>query len=156
MSDFSDLMLEADICDLHSTRKFEALHELIGCAESFISLPDSSQFETEVAEREMKQSTGIGKGIAIAHATTNQVERIRLALGISKQGIEFDSIDAEPVHLLFLVANPPDSQLQYLSVLSALVRLLRQAPFRQSLICCPSPCDVKQLIDSSITYVMSA
>lgn len=156
MSDFSDLLIEADICELDHTQKFEALHELINCAVSFISLPDAIHFEREVVDREKKQSTGIGKGIAIAHATTSQVKRIRVALGISRGGIEFDSIDGQPVHLLFLVANPPNSQMEYLSVLSALVRLLREPNFRQSLICCSTPCEVKQLIDDSISYVMSA
>lgn len=156
MNDFSDLILEADICELKSTQKYEALHELISRAVSFISLPDAIQFENEVVDRERKQSTGIGKGVAIAHATTEQVQSIRVALGISQKGIQFDSIDDEPVHLLFLVANPPNSQLEYLSVLSALVRLLRESHFRQSLICCSTTSDVKELIDSSLTYVMSA
>jgi len=156
MSDFSDLLLEADICELDNTHKFEALHELISCAVSFISLPDAIHFEREVFDREKKQSTGIGKGIAIAHATTIQVKKIRVALGISRDGIEYDSIDGQPVHLLFLVANPPDSQMEYLSVLSALVRLLREPDFRQSLICCSTPYEVKQLIDDSLSYVMSA
>ncbi|MGC9313920.1 MAG: PTS sugar transporter subunit IIA [Sediminispirochaetaceae bacterium] len=156
MSDFSELLLEADICELEHTHKYEALHELISCAVSFISLPNAIHFEDEVVTREKKQSTGIGKGIAIAHATTGQVEKIRVALGISRAGIEYDSIDGQPVHLLFLVANPPNSQLEYLSVLSALVRLLREPSFRRSIICCTSACEVKQLIEDSLSYVLSA
>lgn len=156
MSNSNELLLEADICELENTEKYNALHELISQADSFISLPDANQFENEVISREQKQSTGIGKGIAIAHATTEQVEKIRVALGVSRKGIQFDSIDEQPVHLLFLVANPPNSQLEYLSLLSALVRLLREAAFRQSLICCAGACDMKQLIDNSLSYVMSA
>jgi len=156
MSDFKHLLHEADICELAFTSKYDALHELISLADSLISLPDSNEFEHQIKLREEKQSTGIGKGIAIAHATTNQVRNIRVALGISKEGIDFDSIDSEPVHLLFLVANPPNTQVEYLSVLSALVRLLRKAQFRQSIICCSTPQEIKALLDSSLAYEMSA
>lgn len=156
MSEFSNLLQETDICKLTCTNKYEALHELISLADSLISLPDSNEFEYQVKIREQKQSTGIGKGIAIAHATTNQVQKIRVALGISQKGIEFESIDGEPVHLLFLVANPPNTQVEYLSVLSALVRLLRKAQFRQSIICCSTPCEIKTLLDNSLACEMSA
>ncbi|MFW5727311.1 MAG: PTS sugar transporter subunit IIA [Spirochaetia bacterium] len=156
MSDYRELLQEADICELKCAKKFEALHELITLADSLTSLPDSGEFEHQIRIREQKQSTGIGKGIAIAHATTDQVRTIRVALGISHSGIDFDSIDGQPVHLLFLVANPPNTQVEYLSVLSALVRLLRSAQFRASIICCSSPKEIKSLLDSSLSFEMSA
>jgi len=156
MSDFRDLLQEADICELNCTDKYEALHELITLADRLISLPNPNEFEYQIKIREQKQSTGIGKGIAIAHATTKQVQKIRVALGISKTGIDFESIDGKPVHLLFLVANPPDTQVEYLSVLSALVRLLRRAQFRQSIICCSTPNEIKTLLDNSLAFEMSA
>ena len=156
MSDYRELLQEADICELKCTTKYEALHELVSLADSLISLPDASEFEHQIKIREQKQSTGIGKGIAIAHATTSQVQKIRVALGISQTGIEFASIDSKPVHLLFLVANPPDTQVEYLSVLSALVRLLRSAQFRQSIICCSTPHEIKTLLDSSLSFEMTA
>jgi len=156
MIDFSDLLREADICEISCTSKYEALHELINSAESLISLPDPRQFEEDIAMRERKQSTGIGKGIAIAHATTEQVHTIKVALGISHGGIDFESIDKEPVHLLFLVANPPNSQMEYLSVLSALVRLLRQAWFRMSITECGDSLEVKELLHRSLAVELSA
>ncbi len=156
MIDFSDLLQEADIHELSCTHKYGALHELITSSASLSSLPDPQQFEDDINRRERKQSTGIGKGIAIAHATTEQVHKIRVALGISHTGIEFESIDREPVHLLFLVANPPNSQMEYLSVLSSLVRLLREAHFRHSITCCKRSYEIKQLIDNSLAVVMSA
>lgn len=156
MIDFSDLLREADICELSCTQKYDALHELINSAESLISLPDPRQFEKDIAVRENKQSTGIGKGIAIAHATTEQVHTIKVALGISQEGIDFESIDGQPVHLLFLVANPPNFQMEYLSVLSALVRLLRHAQFRMDIAECRASREIKLLLDSSLAMEMSA
>jgi mannitol/fructose-specific phosphotransferase system IIA component (Ntr-type) len=156
MIDFSDLLRETDICELSRTQKYEALHELINSAASFIALPDPQLFEKEVATREEKQSTGIGKGVAIAHATTEQVHTIKVALGVSQEGIDFESVDGQPVHLLFLVANPPDFQMEYLSVLSALVRLLRQAQFRMSITRCTASGEIKQLLDNSLVEEMYA
>lgn len=156
MIDFSNLLLEADICELDCTAKYAALHELISSASSLNSLPDPDEFEEQVTIREERQSTGIGKGVAIAHATTEQVHTIKVALGISREGIDYDSIDHQPVNILFLVANPPNSQLEYLSVLSALVRLLRQPVFRQSLALCDDSYEIKELIDSSLAVELTA
>ncbi|HDQ14552.1 MAG TPA: PTS sugar transporter subunit IIA [Sediminispirochaeta sp.] len=156
MIDFSTLLLEEDICELQSTLKYDALHELISGSTSLRNLPDSTNFEEEVKIQEQRQSTGIGKGVAIAHATTEQVKQIKVALGVSRKGIEYQSIDGQPVYLLFLVANPPNSQIEYLSVLSALVRLLRQAQFRQSINSCTEPCEIKELLDLSLADELSA
>jgi mannitol/fructose-specific phosphotransferase system IIA component (Ntr-type) len=57
-----------------------------------------------------------------------------MALGISQEGIPFDSIDKKPVHLLFLIASPPEQQDEYLTALSALVKLLRKEDFRSQII----------------------
>jgi PTS system nitrogen regulatory IIA component len=69
----------------------------------------------------------------VAHGTTEAVGEIVIALGISEQGIEFDSFDHEPVHLLFIITNPPNKQVEYLVALSTVTRLMRDEAFRSSL-----------------------
>jgi len=56
-----------------------------------------------------------------------------IALGISERGIDFDSFDNTPVHLLFVITNPPGRQMEYLVALSAVTRLVRDEAFRESL-----------------------
>ena len=61
-------------------------------------------------------------------------EKMIVALGVSRKGIDFNAVDNKPVHILFLVANPPDSQKEYLYILSRIVGLLQHESFRRSLL----------------------
>jgi PTS system nitrogen regulatory IIA component len=118
---------------LSSQDKFEAIRELISRAPVFTGLGCREELESAVIQREKLLSTGLGRGVAVAHGTTNSIEQIVIALGISETGIDFDSFDEAPVHLLFVITNPPGKQMEYLLALSAVTRLMRDDAFRRSL-----------------------
>jgi PTS system nitrogen regulatory IIA component len=118
---------------LSARDRFEAIRELIQKAPIFSSVAEKRTVEDAVIRREKVLSTGLGRGVAVAHGTTDVVEDIVIALGISENGIEFEAIDQAPVHLLFVIANPPGKQLEYLTALSAVTRLVRDEAFRSSL-----------------------
>ena len=118
---------------LSSQDKFDAIRELIHKAPVFAGLGCRAELEEAVIQRERILSTGLGRGVAVAHGTTNTIEDIVIALGISEQGIDFDSFDNTPVHLLFVITNPPGRQMEYLVALSAVTRLVRDEAFRESL-----------------------
>jgi mannitol/fructose-specific phosphotransferase system IIA component (Ntr-type) len=132
--------------DLISTEKFEALRELIRRAPVFASLKDRTRFEEAVIERERQQSTGFGHGVAVAHGRVEGVPRVLIALGISRDGIPFDSPDGEPVRLLFVIASPPSLSLEYLQALSTLVRCLRDKEDRSQLIDGPTAEEIERRI----------
>ena len=69
----------------------------------------------------------------MAHGTTDTIKEIVIALGISNEGIDFDSFDHAPVHLLFVITNPPGRQMEYLVALSTVTRLVRDEAFREAL-----------------------
>jgi PTS system nitrogen regulatory IIA component len=119
--------------DLTSPDKYQAIGELIRRAPVFSRLHDRQAFEQSVLDRERLQSTGLGHGVAVAHGRTSGVERVLIALGLSRAGIPFDSPDGEPVHLLFVIASPPSMSLDYLQALSGLVRCVRHRSLRESL-----------------------
>mgnify|MGYP001029599610 CR=1 FL=1 len=119
--------------DLESREKYEAIRELIDKAPVFGSAPERQLVEEAVIRREKLLSTGLGKGVAVAHGTTEAVSDILIALGISQEGIEFDALDRAPVHLLFVIVNPPHRQVDYLTALSAVIRLVRDEAFRAAL-----------------------
>lgn len=121
-------------CILDSWSKFEAIHELIAKTDVFKSLPDLSDFEDSVILREKQQCTGFGHGVAVAHAKYDNAASIEIALGISKKGIQYDSFDNELVHLMFLISSPPSLQDEYLIILSALIKIVRNKEFRENLI----------------------
>ena len=124
------------VCDLENTDKYRAIHELICEAPVFRDVEGVEYLEKAVVNREQLQSTGLGNGIAVAHGKSPAVGNIVMALGISRKGIPFDAIDNKPVHFLFLVANPPGMQLEYLLALSVLVRVIRDERFRDELLHC--------------------
>ncbi|MCK5198376.1 MAG: PTS sugar transporter subunit IIA [Spirochaetales bacterium] len=129
-----DVVFDCNLCELEATDKFNAIKELTSKTESLKSLSSIEQFQDSVIKREEDMSTGLGKGVAIAHGNCPESEKLIVALGVSHKGIEFDAIDKNPVHILFLVANPPDSQKEYLHILSTIVGLLRHESFRRSIL----------------------
>ena len=128
--------------DLQSVDKFDALRELIRRAPVFKEIANLPAFEEAVIARERLQSTGFGHGVAVAHGRAAGVERVLIGLGLSRAGIPFESPDKEPVRLLFVIASPLQVSLDYLQALSTLVRCVRDAPVRSSLL---EPLDGKQI-----------
>lgn len=88
---------------------------------------DREALIADTLEREDKGSTGIGEGIAIPHARTTGVPDLVGALGISDEGIDFESADGKPCHLIFLILAPPEESTRYLKALSA-VALIGKDP----------------------------
>ncbi len=129
-----DVIFDCNLCELEATDKFDAIKELTAKTESLKKLSDCNKFQESVIKKEEGMSTGIGKGVAFAHGSCTKSDKLIVALGISHKGIEFDAIDQKPVHILFLVANPPDSHKEYLHILSTLVGLLSHASFRRSIL----------------------
>jgi PTS system nitrogen regulatory IIA component len=140
---------------LSSRNKFDAIREVVQSAPVFRSLPDSDGFERAVINREKLQTTGFGHGVAVAHGKTETVDGIRIALGIAPDGIPFDAVDGEPVNLLFVVANPPGKQLEYLTALSSLVKIVRDADFRDQLLCSTTVADVERKLCDAFSRDMS-
>jgi nitrogen PTS system EIIA component len=140
---------------LSSQDKFDAIREVVHTAPVFQSLPDPDSFERAVINREKLQTTGFGHGVAVAHGKTEAVDGIRIALGIAPEGIPFDAWDGEPVHLLFVVANPPGKQLEYLTALSALVKIVRDPRFREQLLSSTTVADVERKLCDAFNQDMA-
>ena len=121
------------VVDLESREKFEAIRELIHSAPVFDGTETRDRIAKAVVERERILTTGLGHGVALAHGTTDAVDRIVIALGISRQGIDYQAVDQAPVHLLFVIVNPPGRQVEYLLALAAVSRMVRDEEFRQKL-----------------------
>ncbi|HKL57599.1 MAG TPA: PTS sugar transporter subunit IIA [Sphaerochaeta sp.] len=122
------------ICQIQATDKTKALLEVIDTCSIFQTLPDVQRFKRGVLRRERIQSTGIGHGVAIAHGKIQGIDEVRIALGISSEGVEFGSEDGQPVHLLFVIASSPAIQLEYLRSLSAILRSVRSETMRSHLL----------------------
>ena len=145
-----DVVFDCNLCELEATEKSDAIKELTSKTKSLKMLSDPDKFQDNVIKREESMSTGLGKGVAIAHGNCSKNEKLIVALGVSRKGIEFDAIDKKPVHILFLVANPPDSQKEYLQILSTIVGLLRNDSFRRSLLTSHDPVLMNNCLRNSL------
>ena len=99
---------------LENTEKFKAIEELIDHSRIFKKAPSLSGIKKAVFDREFQQNTGFGHGVAVAHGKMKGLKEMYIAMGLSKRGIEYQSYDGEPVRILFIVANPPEMQDEYL------------------------------------------
>ena len=110
-------------------------------------ISDVDSYREAVFERERKSSTGLGEGIAIPHAKSDAVLRPGLASMVVPNGVDFDSIDGEPVHLLFMIASPLQASDSHLDVLARLSTLLINEDFRKSLLAAKTVDEYLDVID---------
>lgn len=122
----SELLKETFIdLDLPAGNKQDAIDQLSGMLSSSGKVSDRVHFVRAVLEREKLGSTAIGAGIAIPHARAQTVNEVSIAFARSGGGIDFNSVDGDPVHLIFLLAAPIESGSLYLKLLARISRLLR-------------------------------
>jgi fructose-specific phosphotransferase system IIA component len=112
--------------ELEARTRDEAIRELaeLLASKGHIGRGDVEPLTEAVLQREHLGSTAIGRGVAIPHAKAPTARSFMAAFGRSTPGVEFAAIDGEPVHLVFLLASPPDSQRAHLKALAHISRLL--------------------------------
>lgn len=113
--------------------KQEALDQMVDLMIKSEKINDREAYRQEVYRREEESTTGIGEGIAIPHGKGAFVDRPGLAAMVVKDGVDFDSLDGEPVHLIFLIAAPNTKDNVHLDVLSKLSMLLMDENFAANL-----------------------
>lgn len=147
MERISELLI-AELIKLNLTSKDKegVLKELAEMVHKAGKVSDKDAFLGSLMKRENLESTGIGKGLAIPHARTDTVDGVVMAFARSKEGIDFQSLDSKPAHLVFLIASPEREKSAYIKALARISRLLRKDSFRQQLINAESPQEVIQLI----------
>jgi PTS system nitrogen regulatory IIA component len=123
----------AIVAELTATTKKDVLEELVSLLSKDGKIKDVKLTVDVLIEREKLGSTGIGQGIAIPHAKTDQAQTVVAAFGLSRRGVQFDSLDGDPVNIFFLLVAPPDAAAMHLKALARISRLLKDKFFRQSL-----------------------
>jgi PTS system nitrogen regulatory IIA component len=97
-------------------------------------------------EREQLGSTGIGGGIAIPHGKLNLTESIMIGFGLSKKGIEYESLDNRPVHIFFVLLTSENSTGGHLKVLAQISKLLKTDSFKKGLLSAQSVDDIYEIV----------
>jgi len=121
------LKLDTVTIDLESTAKEDVLEELVALISD--NVDDEEKVLQILIDRENLGSTGIGQGIAVPHGKTEDIDKLVAALGISKKGVDFNSLDGEQVYIFFLLIAPKDSAGPHLKALARISRILRDVSF---------------------------
>ena len=114
---------------LASEDKEECLEELVDLLVRSERVSDRQSAVAALHQRERLGSTGIGNGVAIPHGKSTTVKNLTAALGVSRDGIEFDSVDGEPVHVVFLVLAEANNPGPHVAALAEIARLLQVPGF---------------------------
>jgi len=122
--------------DLKSETKESVIMELVDLLvdSEAIEKKDKAKVVEVLMAREALGSTAIGQGIAIPHGKCSFVSKLVGCLGISKKGVDFDSLDGEPAHIFFLLVAPIDSAGPHLKALARISRLLKEKYIRDNLL----------------------
>jgi mannitol/fructose-specific phosphotransferase system IIA component (Ntr-type) len=133
MSDF--VVRDAIVPDLPATNKEGVIREMVEAlrAAGQFRGADLEDIIRAILKREFLGSTGIGRGVAIPHTKHNSVERLIGTVALSHQGIAFDSLDGEPVHVFVLLISPQDRPGDHLRALENVSRSLRDDNFVRAL-----------------------
>jgi len=149
---FADFMVrEAVRTDLKAEDKSGVIREMVKALEEAGSI-DPAETESivkAILKREELGSTGIGRGVAVPHTKHPSVNRLVGTVGISQEGVDFDSLDGEKVHLFFLVISPPDRPGDHLRALENISLKLRNDTFCRFLKQSKTTEDVLQLLDEA-------
>jgi fructose-specific phosphotransferase system IIA component len=114
--------------------KDDSLHKIISLAQKSNRILDMNKVTESILEREKLVSTGVGKGFAIPHSKTDAIRDIVAAFVITKNPIDFDSIDGEPVRFIFLLVGKETLLNTHIKLLSRISRLMNKDEFRSKLL----------------------
>ncbi len=128
-------LLDRDVVriPLTNTSKSGIIGELVDILNQNNKIKNRDDVLKAVLEREQVMSTGMGGGVAIPHAKTDAVDHLVAAFGMTKEPVDFESIDGKPVRLIFLLVGPTDQTGPHLKALSRISRLMHREEFRQKL-----------------------
>ncbi len=122
------------ISDLKGNGKEEVINELIDLFRNDPRVDDLEKVREAVLEREKIMSTGVGKGFAIPHGKTNYVNEILGAFGKTEKPIDYQSLDNQPVQLVFLLVGKDNLVSTHIKLLSRISRMMNKDEFRKALL----------------------
>lgn len=119
--------------NIKSTDKEGTIKELVDLLAKADELKSKDELIKALLTRESLGSTGIGQGIGIPHAKSQNVKNLVAAFGVSQKGVNFDSLDGEPAYIFFLLIAPEESAGPHLKALARISRMLKDKYFRELL-----------------------
>ncbi|MFY0682918.1 MAG: PTS sugar transporter subunit IIA [Balneola sp.] len=136
MNLFSLLKPENILSELEVSSKKELISVLVDSLESELGSENIEEIKDAVWEREKIMSTGVGKGLAIPHCKSKLVEENYGAFAVLKEPLDFNSVDSQPIRLVFLLVGPDAKNSLHIKLLSRISRLMNSGTFREQVLSC--------------------
>lgn len=137
------------VLDLDASTKDEAIEAMVNNFYAENKLSSADAFKTAITNRELEGTTGIGMGVAIPHGKSDAVKEASVVFARSDQGLDWNSLDGEPVHLIFMIAVPTHQKGDmHLKILQMLSRKLMDDDFRSNLLEATTKEEVLNLLDT--------
>lgn len=147
--DISTLVNVSRIVTIKDTTKDAALKALVKVLSKTDKVAKEKDLAKAISDRERILSTGIGYGIAIPHAKIPSVSGFVAAIGISKAGIPFESLDGKPVHVMVMIAGPEGQNEEYLRILAKFTAVLKSEQTRTRIIEAKKPEQVLSILQET-------
>jgi len=141
--------------DLRSTRKAQVVEELLDLLIEAGELPMGLRNHAiqTIAEREKIIGTGLDFGVALPHGSTDRINSIIAALGISHEGVDFESRDGDPAKIIVLMLIPRKSFQEHLRAMAATARVMRQEEVREAILHADTAGEVLDIIEQAESQV---
>jgi fructose-specific phosphotransferase system IIA component len=142
----SDILQEDLVApDLPGSSKEEVINRLVDIVGKSNKVKDKEKVREAIFEREKIMSTGVGKGFAIPHGKTDAVTDIVAAFAVTREPIHYQSLDAEPVRLVFLLVGRDNLVGPHIKLLSRISRLMSKDEFRKKLLEAQTPQEIVKI-----------
>lgn len=142
----TDVLTELVIrTNLPGTSKDEIINAMIDLAASQDKVVDKEKLRTAIFEREKIMSTGVGSGFAIPHGKTDAVNDIVAAFAVTAQPIDYQSLDEQPVRIVFLLVGRDNMVGPHIKLLSRISRLMNKEEFRAKLLEAKTPAEILEI-----------
>ncbi len=137
-----DIPVEQIVIIPSGADKDEALRLLVAAVGHNPVVADADVLESAVFERESILSTGIGNGVGVPHVRIPEIGMPTLGIAVSSEGIDYNSFDGKPVHVMILFAMPVGAERVYLDLLAKVLLVLRNRELFNTLAVCATPNEV--------------
>lgn len=147
----SIVVKDAIVPKLKSVKRDDSIGELLDAlvAAGSVASTKRDEYVKAVIKREKRGSTGIGHGVAVPHLKTLDVSSVIVAIGLSDRGVEFNALDRQPVHAVFLLVSPEERPEDHIAAMNAIVGCLGKDQFRRFLRQAKSIADVVTLLEET-------
>jgi mannitol/fructose-specific phosphotransferase system IIA component (Ntr-type) len=141
------------IIDLKSTKKSDVLEELIDVLATSPLVTDRKELREKIFERERTLSTGVGVGMAIPHVKIPSIKDFVVAIGRTRSGINFESLDNQPTHIVVMIGCNNAQAGDFLKVLAQFVKSLKDPALQKSILDAPGPEQIRDLFIRSNSII---